>query len=116
MTDVALMAAMLDSLNYPYVFVDTDHIIRYMNKVAIEHYGRRWGYDLIGKSLLDCHNDRSRQTILEVTDALRRGEEERLITDNAKHRVYMRAVRDPDGNLLGYCERYEPPTGNGRNG
>jgi hypothetical protein len=35
------------------------------------------------------------------------GEEERLITDNKKHRIYMRAVRDQDGRVLGYYERYE---------
>jgi hypothetical protein len=31
------------------------------------------------------------------------------ITDNEKHRIFMRAVRTPDGRLLGYYERYEPP-------
>ncbi len=35
------------------------------------------------------------------------GEEERLITDNEKHRIYMRAVRGADGQVLGYYERYE---------
>jgi hypothetical protein len=37
------------------------------------------------------------------------GLEERLITDNEKWRIYMRAVRDVDGEVLGYYERYEPP-------
>lgn len=37
--------------------------------------------------------------------------EERLTTDNEKHRIYMRAVRDADGQVLGYYERYEPPAG-----
>jgi DUF438 domain-containing protein len=111
--DIDLMAAMLDSLKDPYVFADTDHVIRYMNKVAIEHYGRRWGYDLIGKSLLDCHDERSRQMLEDILSAMRDGEEERLVTDNAKHRIYMRAVRGADGKLLGYCERYEPPRGDG---
>jgi len=37
------------------------------------------------------------------------GEEEQLITDNEKHRIYMRAVRGADGCVLGYYERYEPP-------
>lgn len=109
MPDIALLAAILDSQKDPYVFADTDHIIRYMNKVAVEHYGKRWGYDLIGKSVLDCHNENSRRMIIEVLAAMQAGEDERMITDSAKHRVYMRAVRDAEGNLLGYCERYEPP-------
>ena len=41
--------------------------------------------------------------------AAREGLDERLITDNEKHRIYMRAVRDGDGNVIGYYERYEPP-------
>ena len=43
----------------------------------------------------------------EVLAALQAGEEERLVTDNEKDRIYMRAVRDPGGGLLGYYERYE---------
>jgi hypothetical protein len=35
--------------------------------------------------------------------------EEWLITDNEKHRIYMRAVRGTDGQVLGYYERYELP-------
>lgn len=107
--DPTLMAAILDSMKDPVVFADTDHVIRYMNKVAIEHYGKRWGYELIGRSLLDCHNDQSRQAIVEILAAMQAGEEERLITDSEKHRVYMRAVRDTKGKLIGYFERYEPP-------
>ncbi len=109
MTDIELMVAILDSMKDPYVFADTNHVIRYMNKVAVEHYGKRWGYDLIGKSLLDCHNEESGKTMVEVLAALSDGEEERMITDSEKHRVYMRAVRDAQGALIGYCERYEPP-------
>jgi hypothetical protein len=40
---------------------------------------------------------------------LQNGEEEVLFTDNQKHRVYMRGVRDTKGKLIGYYERYEPP-------
>jgi hypothetical protein len=47
--------------------------------------------------------------MIEILAAMQGGEEERLITDNEKHRIYMRAVRDTAGRLLGYYERYEPP-------
>lgn len=104
-----LMVALLDSFKYPVVFVDTDHIIRYMNKVAIVGYGKRWGYNLVGKSVLDCHNQKSCETIKEILTAMQEGEEEHLITDNARHKVYMRAVRNASGALIGYFERYEPP-------
>ena len=101
------MAVLLDSIKDPVVFVDLDHVIRFMNKAAVTHY--REGRRLLGRSVFDCHNADSRRQIIEIVDAMRAGEEERLITDNEEHRIFMRAVRAPDGRLLGYYERYEPP-------
>ena len=111
MIDATLMAALLDSLRDPLLFADTDHVIRYMNTSAIEHYDE--GKSLIGRSVLDCHNEQSQETIVEVLTAMHIGEEERLITDSEEQRIYMRAVRDADGQLLGYYERYEPPVKQG---
>ncbi len=37
MIDASLMAALLDSLKDPVVFVDTKHVIRYLNKAAVAH-------------------------------------------------------------------------------
>ena len=108
MVDTNLMAAILDSLRDPLLFADTAHTIRYMNKAAIAYYSE--GEKHLGRSLLDCHNEQSQQIIIETLAAMRTGLEERLITDNEKHRIYMRAVRDENGQVLGYYERYEPPT------
>jgi DUF438 domain-containing protein len=105
----ALLGSLLDSMKHPVLFVDTDHIIRYMNRTAVVHYAKDGGEKLIGTSVLDCHNEQSRAMIHEIFAAMREGLEERMITDNEKHRIYMRAVRDGDGKLLGYFERYEPP-------
>jgi PAS domain-containing protein len=107
MADASLMAALLDSMKDPVLVADTDHVIRYMNKPAIRHYEE--GEALLGRSLLDCHNEDSRRQIVEILAAMRSGLDERLITDNEKHRIYMRAVRDDRGELIGYYERYEPP-------
>lgn len=102
-----LMTAVLGSLKDPFVLVDTDHVIVYMNAAGARNYSK-WGGDaLIGKSLLECHNERSRRTILEITAAFQTGEDERLISDKDHRRIYMRAVRAADGTLLGYYERYE---------
>lgn len=108
MTDTKFLATLLDSLKDPFLFANTDHIICYMNAAAIAHY--KEGAALLGRSVLDCHNEESRRQMIEILEAMRAGEEERLITDSEKYRIYMRAVRDPDGRLLGYYERYEPPT------
>ncbi len=105
--DALLMAAILDSLKDPLLFADTDHVTRYMNRAAVEYYDE--GQELIGRSLLECHNERSQQMMVDILAAMHAGEEERLITDDEEHRIYMRAVRDQDGRVLGYYERYEPP-------
>ena len=107
MIDASLMAALLDSMKDPVLFADTDHVVRYMNKAAIAHYDE--GEALLGRSVLDCHNSDSQRQMLEILAAMQKGEDERLITDNEKHRIFMRAVRDATGRLLGYYERYEPP-------
>jgi PAS domain-containing protein len=107
MIDVKFMAAILDSLRDPILVADTEHMTTYMNKAAAAYYEE--GETLIGRSLLDCHNERSQQMMIEILAEMHEGLEERLITDNEKHRIYMRVVRDPDGKVLGYYERYEAP-------
>lgn len=110
MIDAELMAAILDSLKDPLLFADTDHVTRYMNKSAIAYYEE--GESLVGRSLLDCHNERSQQMMIEILAEMHEGLQERLITDDEEHRIYMRAVRDAEGKVLGYYERYEPPRSN----
>ncbi len=105
--DTQLLIAMLNSLKDPFLFVDTDHIVRFVNDAARRHYGDKT--PAVGTSVLDCHNADSQRLMLEILNAMRDGEVERLITDDAQHRIYMRSVRDTNGDVLGYYERYEPP-------
>jgi PAS domain-containing protein len=101
------LLAVLDSLKEPILLADTRHIVTYMNRAAVEHYSG--GEELLGTSLYDCHNENSCRIMDEVLAALEGGEEERLISNDAKRRIYMRAVRGDGGALIGYCERYAPP-------
>jgi DUF438 domain-containing protein len=102
-----LLNAFLDSLKHPFVFVDTDHVIRYMNKAATDRYKGRPAE--VGRSIFDCHNENSKRIILDVFESLKMGEDEKIIADDEHDRVFMRAVRDKEGNLVGYYERFEPP-------
>lgn len=104
-----ILINVLNSWNKPIVFVDTNHIILYMNSPAKDHYAK-WG-DLIGKSIFHCHNEKSVQLIKDAFAKLQNGQEEVLLVDSEKHRVYMRGVRDEHSSLIGYCERYDPPLG-----
>lgn len=102
-----LYGLFLDSLKDPFVFVDNEHIIRYINRTAAETF--KEGESLIGRSVFQCHNSASSDIIREIFNKMKNGLTEEIVADNEKHRIYMRAVRDRDGQLIGYYERYEPP-------
>lgn len=103
-----ILVAILESIIDPIVFVDSEHIIRYINKVAKQKYGKRGHLEIEGKSIFDYHNEGSKQIILEIFETFKAGEDERfLVINSVNQKVYMRAVRDSQGNLIGYYERYE---------
>jgi len=100
--------SLLKSIKDPILVADTSHIVVYMNTAAIKHYEE--GEELMGSNLLLCHNEESQKMMIDILAKMQDGLEEELITDNEKWRIFMRAVRDENGELIGYFERYEPPT------
>ena len=105
-----MLSYILDSYPYPVVFVDCDHIIRYMNKRAEYLYYQERGYrDLIGKSLFICHqNPKSEEMIKATVEKLKNHAPEVLLPVNGRNeRVYIVPVRDDNGNMIGYFERFE---------
>jgi DUF438 domain-containing protein len=100
-----LLAAILDSLDEEVVFVDNQHIIRFVNIFGKKKYAKHG--DLLGKSIFDCHNPHSGELIKDCYVKLQNGAEEVLFSENEKRCVYMRAVRDEKGQLLGYYERFK---------
>lgn len=107
--DLTFFHNLLDSFKHPVLFADCGHVVRYVNKAAREFYPD--GDKLLGRSLLACHNKKSQQQMSDILRQLEAGLDEVLITDNEKRRLYMRAVRDGTGELLGYYERFEPARG-----
>jgi DUF438 domain-containing protein len=103
--DSDLYLAILDSLATPVVFVDRQHYIRHMNTSGKKQYSK-YG-NIVGKSIFDCHNPASAQNIKEIYIQLQLGADEGIYSEKESARIYMRAVRDCDGDLLGYYERYE---------
>lgn len=101
------LEALLNSVKDPILVADTNHIVQYMNKAAIAHYSE--GEKLLKTNLLKCHNEDSQKMMIEILAEMQNGLEEKLITDNEEYRIFMRAVRNDKGELIGYFERYEPP-------
>ena len=102
------LLGLLDSIVDPIVFVDTHHVIRYINKAAKEKYGKRGYVDLVGSSIFKYHSERSNVILLEIYENFQNGDDEKfLLVNKTDQKVFMRAVRDKEGNLIGYYERYE---------
>ncbi len=103
------LKCILDAIPAPVVFVDTDHVIRFLNRKAEFHYYKERGYqDLIGKSIFGCHNEKSKEAILNIFEKFKKNGAEVFLKVNARNeRVYMTPVRDDSGELIGYFERFE---------
>ena len=107
--DETTMKWILDALPFPIVFVDTSHTIRLMNKRAKFHYYEERGYrDLIGKSVFECHNETSKERICKIIERFKNHGREVFLTVTEKNeRLYVTPVRDDNGELVGYFERFE---------
>lgn len=93
------------------VICDLEHTIVYMNPAAVANYANRGGAELVGKSLMACHNPHSVAAIEKVVAW--------FAEDKANNRVhtffnekqnkdgYMIALRDDVGTLIGYYEKHE---------
>lgn len=104
-----MFEAILDSIPYRIVFVDTDHIIRFLNKEARHHYYGVRGYgELVGKSIFECHSEKSREMLIAAVEKLRNhGNEIYLGVSVYNERKYINPVRNEKGELIGYFERFE---------
>ena len=104
-----MFEAILDSIPYRIVFVDTYHIIRFLNKEARHHYYDVRGYgELVGKSIFECHSEKSREMLIAAVEKLRNhGNEIYLGVSVYNERKYINPVRNEKGELIGYFERFE---------
>ena len=93
------------------VLCDPKHTILYMNPAAIRNYAKRGGEKLIGKSLLDCHNQHSQKLIKKTVAWFAESQDHNRIFEFHHEKdnrdVYTVALRDGDGTLIGYYEKHE---------
>ena len=52
----------------PIVICETDHTIVYLNPAAAKRYASMGGMQLIGRSLLECHNNESSERIRDIVN------------------------------------------------
>lgn len=103
--------SLIDEDRSAVVICDASHRIVYLNPAACERYRRRGGEELVGKSLLDCHNAESVEKIVRILDWFRSDRANNRVhtfyNEKENKDVYMIALRDEEGRLIGYYERHE---------
>ena len=98
--------SVLEQDTAPVVLCDTKHTILYMNPAAERHYGC-----LMGKNLTDCHTKAANERIEKVLTWFSEDKSHNRIytfrNDAENKDVYMVALRDAEGGLIGYYEKHE---------
>ena len=99
--------SVMDTDDAPVVICDINHIVVYMNLSSVKKYKA----DLTGKSIFDCHNEKSAERIKQVVKWFEKSENNNKVFTyrNAEQNkdVYMIALRDENNNLIGYYEKHE---------
>lgn len=102
-----LFKSIIDQDTAPIVVCDTESVIVYMNPSAIKRYHR----DLTGDNLKNCHNTKSNELIDKVLAWFSKSKDNNIIftyhNDKENKDVYMVALRDDNGSLIGYYEKQE---------
>lgn len=93
------------------VICNLSHEIVYMNPAAKMRYAKRGGEKLVGQNLLDCHNAESQKKIQRTLEwFLEDKNHNRMYTfynEKENKDVYMTALRNEEGVLIGYYEKHE---------
>ena len=93
------------------VICNLQHEIIYMNPAAMKRYAKRGGEELIGQSLLNCHGADSAEKIRSVIRWFADSREHNVVytfrNEKENKDVYMVALRDDGGDLIGYYEKHE---------
>ena len=102
--------AVVDADNGQVVICDTDHMILYMNEAAKKQYRR----DLTGRNLMDCHNEKTQGILKKVLAWFQATPDHNRVHAYLDPRsnadVYIVALRDDAGEVIGYYEKPEVRT------
>ena len=99
--------SVLEQDTAPIVICDLEHTVVYMNPASIARYHT----DLTGKSIKACHNADSNEKIDKVMAFFADSKNNNIVytsrNDKENKDVYMVALRDNNGKLIGYYEKHE---------
>ena len=103
--------SVIDADEAAVVICGLEHTIVYMNPAAVKRYEKRGGAALVGRSIKGCHNVDSNAKIEQVIAWFKKdkGNNKVYTYHNEKENkdVYMIALRNDEGELIGYYEKHE---------
>lgn len=103
--------SVIDADEAPVVICNLSHTVVYMNPTAVKRYEKRGGAALIGRSLMGCHNADSKDKIERVIAWFKKDPANNKVytfhNEKENKDVYMIALRNGDGELIGYYEKHE---------
>ena len=101
------LKSVIDSDKAPVVICNLEHTVVYMNPASITCYH----VDITGKNIKCCHSADSSAKIDRVVDWFKESKENNEVftsrNDKENKDVYMVALRDGNGTLIGYYEKHE---------
>ncbi|MCQ2406637.1 MAG: PAS domain-containing protein [Oscillospiraceae bacterium] len=107
----SLFKSIIDADYASVVICSPEHIILYMNPAAVKNYANRGGAELVGKSIFGCHNPKSNEMIEKIVNWFAASPEHNSVhtfyNEKQQKDVYMIALRDDGGKLIGYYEKHE---------
>ena len=102
-----LFKSVIDADIAPIVICSIDSVVVYMNPAAVKRYHR----DITGLSIKACHNSDSNDKIDRVLEWFKKSTDNNIVytsrNDKENKDVYMVALRDGTGTLIGYYEKHE---------
>ena len=103
----SFLKSVIDSDLAPVVICNLEHTVVYMNPASIARYHT----DLTGKSIKACHNADSNAKIDRVVAWFAESKDNNIVytsrNDKENKDVYMVALRNDNGTLIGYYEKHE---------
>lgn len=103
--------SVIDADEAPVVICDLSHTVVYMNPAAVKRNEKRGGAALIGRSLMGCHNADSNDKIERVIAWFKKDPANNKVytfrNEKENKDVYMIALRNDSGELIGYYEKHE---------
>ncbi|HOC34317.1 MAG TPA: hypothetical protein PLH98_10090 [Ruminococcus flavefaciens] len=109
-TETTLLKSYVDTEEFPLVICGMDYRIKYMNILALEQYEKYGGTKLLGRLLTSLMDEEAKSKVDMVIEWFKEDiSHNRMLAvrDNReKTDIYMCALRDETGGLIGFCSRH----------